>query len=152
MNMNTARVAERIIGPFDYDEAVEHIKQFARALTNLKLTDRFTIHPTPRPIVEREARGDAKKRRRITTYHVVLLDKQPEKPHPTGLTVLDIRAAESAGYTKPKVDTYEALGQRMTLSEWARAVGAARATLKARIDAGMTMEEAVTELALKRSA
>lgn len=149
--MKNARTAERTIGPFEYGEAVDLIQQFALALTNLKLHSRFIVQPSPRPVIEWERRGDRKQGRKIIHYQVVLIDRRPDEPSPEGLTVLDIKVAEHAGYVKPETAPYEAFGQHMTLGEWAKAVGTTRKNLKARIDTGMTMEEALTHIALKKS-
>lgn len=143
--MKAARVSQYKIGPFEYDEAVECIKKYALALTNLGLNSRFTISPTPHPVTGYE-------NGKTTHYQVILTDKRPDEPKPEGLTALQIRTAESSGYAKPKTTYYEAFGQRMTLGKWAAVAGVTRPTLKSRIDAGLTMEEAITQIALKRAA
>ena len=135
--MKTERTSEYKIGPFTWDESLECIQKFARALTNLKLDRRFSINGTPQKL------GHG-------FYQVILIDKKPGEPKPEGLTTLHIHAAEKAGYAKPKVTYYNAFGQRMTLGKWAEVAGVTRPTLKARLDAGMTVEEAITDVALKR--
>lgn len=138
--MGATRVSEHKIGPFDYDEAKECIIRFAVALTNLGLQKRFSLRPEPQSV------GHG-------FYQIVLLDKYPDKPKPASLTTLQIKVAEQAGYAKPKTTQYyEAFGERKTLGKWADVADVARTTLKARIDAGMTMEEAITDIALARSA
>lgn len=132
------RASEHKMGPFAWDEALECIEQFAIALTNLGLNRRFTIRPTPQSV------GHG-------FYQLVLLDKEPDKPKPEGLTTLHIRTAQKAGYAKPKTKHYNAFGQRMTLNKWAQVAGTTWPTLKSRIDAGMSMEEAITDIALKKS-
>lgn len=143
--MKTARAHQHKIGPFEYDEAVECIEKYALALTNLGLSKRFTVSPRPHPVVGYE-------NGRRTHYQVILTDKRPDDPKPEGLTALRIEAAESAGYAKPRVTYYEAFGQRMTLGKWAVAAGVSRPTLKSRIDAGLTMEEAITQAVTKKTA
>lgn len=143
-HVKTTQAHQCKIGPFEYDEAVECIKKYALALTNLGLNGRFVISPRPHPVVSYE------NGRRIH-YQIILTDKHPDEPKPEGLTTLNIMAAESAGYTKPRVTYYEAFGQRMTLGKWAVAAGVSRPTLKSRIDAGLTMEEAITQLVTKRA-
>lgn len=145
------KVREQRIGPFEYDEAVECIQRFALALTNLGLGGRFTVAPTPLRIT-----GSGRHTLRDTghehaLYHVILLDKRPGDPYPKNLTALQIVAAENEGHTKPKVKQYEAFGERKNLNQWAKAVGVSWPTLKSRIEAGMTMEEALTQIALKKS-
>jgi hypothetical protein len=150
---NPEGVREQSIGPFEYGEAVDHIRQYALALTNLKLNNRFTVLPTPRPVVEIEKRWDNKQGRRQRYYQVILVDRKPGEPLPEGLTALQIKAAEAQGYEKKrKVIHYDAFGQSMTLPQWAKVAGVSRPTLKSRLDAGMTMEEAITQIALKRAA
>lgn len=152
--MENEGAAERLIGPFKYDEAIDYIKQFALALTNLNLQNRFTIRSTPRAVVEREKRWDHSAGRRNTYYQVVLVDRNPHEPSPEGLTALDIKVAEAAGYTKAQERTrrvHEAFGQSMTVNGWARAAGVSPNTLRSRISAGMTMEEAITQIALKKA-
>lgn len=150
--METEKVSEYKIGPFEYDEAVGLIKKYALALTNLGLHKRFTISPSPHPVKEVEHGNNGRgKGRRHFYYQVVLVDHCPDEPKPAGLTTLKIRTAEAAGYTPPKTKYYEAFGQRMSLNQWAKATGVSRPTLKSRIDAGLTMEEAVTQIALKKA-
>ncbi len=134
--MKTARVSTHKIGSFEYDEAIEHIKKFALALTNLGLQKRFSILPNPYSV------GHG-------FYQIILLDNRPDEPKPEGLTALEIRTAETKGYARPRAHYYEAFGQRKTLGKWAEVAGVSRPTLKTRIDAGMTMEEAITDVALK---
>lgn len=144
--MAASRVSEYKIGPFEYDEARRLVIEFSLALTNLGLTERFCIEGTPRSCVEYEGS------QRNIYYHVVLRDKQPDQPKPKGLSTLDIKLAQAAGYTKGKVTHYEAFGKRLTMTQWAKAAGVTRPTLKSRIDAGLTMEEAITQIALKKAA
>jgi len=136
--MKVERIAEHKIGPFTRDEAIECIQKFALALTNLRLNGRFSIVSTPQSVGH-------------NFYQVILRDRNPDKPKPEGLTSLHIRQAENSGYAKPRVTHYNAFGQRMTLGKWAQVAGVSRPTLKARLDAGMTVEEAITDIALKRS-
>lgn len=136
--MRSSGMSEHKMGPFAWDEAIECIQKFARALTNLKLNSRFSIDPVPQPLGH-------------NFYQIVLLDRQPDKPKPEGLTTLHIRAAENAESARPKTKYYDAFGQRMSLNKWAQVTGVSWPTLKARIDAGMTMEEAITEIALKNA-
>lgn len=146
-------IREQAIGPFEYDEAVSCIKKFALALTNLGINDRFTVAPVPRPVLERERRRDGKAGRKEVYYQVILVDKRPDEPSPEGLTVLQIADAEAQGYMRPRSRQYhDAFGQRKTLNQWAKAVGVTYPTLKSRIDKGMTVEEAVTEIAIKKAA
>lgn len=146
-------IREQAVGPFEYDEAVQNIRKFALALTNLDLNDRFAVSPTPRAVLEREKRRDRKAGRKEIYYQVVIIDKRPDEPRPTGLTALHIAQAEAQGYTKPRTRQYhEAFGQTKTLNQWAKAVGVTYPTLKSRIDRGMTVEEAVTEIAIKKAA
>lgn len=146
------KVREQGIGPFEYDEAVECINKFALALTNLGLSSRFTVAPAPHRIVGsgRHAMRDEGHERKL--YQVILVDRRPDEPYPRGLTALQITAAEAKGYTKPKVKQYEAFGETKNLNQWAKAVGVSWPTLKSRIDAGMTMEEALTQIALRKAA
>lgn len=139
VNVKTARISTHKIGPFKYDEAVENIKKFACALSNLELQGRFSIMPSPVSV------GHG-------FYQIVLLDKRPDEPKPEDLTALNIRVAEAAGYASPGVRYYEAFGQRKTLGKWAEMVGVTRPTLKTRVDAGMTVEQAITDIALKKAA
>lgn len=145
LHMESTQVSQYKIGPFEYEEAVECIKKYALALTNLGLSKRFAISPTPIPVVGYE-------NGRRTHYQVILTDRCPDEPKPEGLTAVQIEAAESAGYAKSKTTYYEAFGRRMTIGKWAEAVGVSRATLKARIDADLNMEEAITQIALKKAA
>jgi hypothetical protein len=151
--MGSANTSEYKIGPFEYGEAVSLIKKYALALTNLGLSHRFSVLPSPQPVMEYEKRRDGRRGRFFVHHQVVIVDRFPDEPKPEGLTTLDIRAAEAEGYRqkKPRTTYYEALGQSMTIGKWAEAVGVSRATLKARIDAGMTMEEAITQIALKKA-
>lgn len=149
--MNSKAYREHKIGPFEYDEAVDYIKKFALALTNLGLHKRFSISSAPRPIADRDMNAKLDSGRARTYYQVVLIDKRPHEPSPEGLTLPQIHAAEKAGYAEPKVKHYEALGQKMTLNQWAKAVGVSYPTLKSRIQAGKTMEEAITEIAMKKA-
>lgn len=150
--MSADSVSEYGIGPYDYDEAVAAIQKFAMALTNLGLANRFAIAPTPRSIIEYEKRSDGNRGRKHIYFQAILIDKCPHLPKPEGLTALGIRQAESQGYKQPKVKQYEAFGERKTLNQWAKVAGTSWPTLKSRIDAGMTMEEAITDIALKKSA
>lgn len=86
------------IGPFDYDDAIHHIKKFALVLTNLGIHDRFRVSPYPRRVAGSEGYGKS-------AYHVILLDKCPSESKPEWLTVLRIEAAEAKGYTKPTTST-----------------------------------------------
>lgn len=147
---NVRGFREQGIGPFEYDDAVDLIRKFALALTNLGLNGRFSMMPTPRRIVENEKRADGRRGRTQIFYQIILVDKQPDEPYPEGLTALQIATAESRGYQEPKVKHYTAFGESMTLNQWAKAVGVTWPTLKSRIDAGMTMEEAITQIALKK--
>jgi hypothetical protein len=98
--MAGAETSEYTIGPFSYDDAVETIRKYALALTNLGLNKRFVMDASPRPVTEYEKRWDGKKGRKITCYQAVLLDKCPDQPKPRGLTALQIKAAEDRGYKK----------------------------------------------------
>jgi hypothetical protein len=145
------QVREQAIGPFEYEEATECINRFAAALTNLGLNDRFAVSWNPRRI----AGG---KRQRLeesssgALYYVILLDRRPDEPCPQGLSVLQIKRAELEGHKKkPQIKQYEAFGETKNLNQWAKAVGVAWHTLKARIDTGMTMEEALTQIALRKA-
>lgn len=152
------KVREQAIGPFNHDEAIDCIKKSALVLTNLDLNDRFVVDPWPRPVTE-TVNGQTR-----TYYQAVIIDKRPDEPRPDGLTTLDIRVAVFKGYTKarpkPQVSEaeprggktqYEAFGETKNLNQWAKAVGVTWPTLKSRIDAGMTMEEALTQIALKKA-
>lgn len=143
--MKTSHVSQYKIGPFEHDEAVECIKNYALALTNLGLSKRFSVDPTPHPVVGYE---NGKR----THYQVILIDKRPDEPKPQGLTAFKIKAAESTGYAKRKTTYYVAFGQRMSLNKWAKAADVSRFTLKSRLNAGLSMEEALTQIALKRAA
>lgn len=145
------KIREQGIGPFEYDEAIDCIKKFALALTNLGLGDRFAVAPTPRRIVGSGRHALRDEGHEHALYHVTLIDRQPDKPYPEGLTTLQIVAAGNQGYEKPKVKQYTAFGETKNLNQWAKAVGVTRPTLKSRIDAGMTMEEALTQIAVKKT-
>lgn len=136
--MKPERMSEHKMGPYTHDEAVECIQNFAIALKNLGLNRRFSVAAAPQSV------GHG-------FYQVILFDKNPDEPKPEGLTTLHIQRAEKAGYAKPRTTYYDAFGQRMTLGAWAQVAGVSRPTLKARIDAGMTVEEAITAIALKKS-
>ncbi len=148
--------SEYKIGPFDYDDAKHHIKKYALALTNLGLGNRFSVDPWPRRVV------DTENGRPRTLYQVVIVDKYPDRPCPEGLTTFKIKAAESRGYRnpaqhedeepeEPEEKRYRALGRVMTLSQWAEAADIDPSTLKVLIDGGMTMKEAITQIALKKA-
>lgn len=150
--MTHVNATEQQIGPFSFDDAMRYIQTFALALSNLRLQDRFVIRPLPRPSgIERD--GDEMDRHSgRPVYHVVLLDQRPDRPKPQGLTALCITTAAARGYAPARNPKYEAFDQRMTLTDWAKAVGVSRQTLKSRLDSGMTMEEAVSDIALRKAA
>lgn len=139
--------AERLIDSWpDYESAEEHIKEVALHFGRLGLASRFGVVPVPKPLVERNARGHA-----IARYFgVYLVDRTPNEPLPEGLTSIP-KIVESAQAPKETKRTqYTAFGETKNLHQWAKAVGVSDPTLKSRIDAGKTMEEALTEIALKK--
>ena len=147
-----SKAREQAIGPFEYEEAVNCIKRFALALTNLGLNNRFTVEAFPQRIARSGRWHEFEEEREHALYQVILVDRHPDKPIPSGLTTLRIRAAENQGYKKnSQVKQYEAFGEFKNLNQWAKAVGVTWPTLKSRIDAGMTMEEALTQIALKKA-
>ncbi|MFI0265577.1 hypothetical protein [Streptomyces luteogriseus] len=138
-------------------EAVEFIQELPGILRELGLSDRFKAVPTPRVISEAQQRGRHFKR--FNYYAACMRDLHPSEPLPV-ITVADIaEARRRARYkeTLPRLSSrrkgqqYEAFGQSMTLNQWAKAVGVSWPTLNARIEAGKSMEEAITELALKNA-
>jgi hypothetical protein len=145
-----SEVREQKIGPFEYSEALQYIERFALALTNLGLQERYIVDPVPGRTVEWEKRRDGRKGRMQVSYHVVLVDKRPTEPPPENLTALGIGQAVEKGY-QPLERHYDALGKRMTLPQWAKAVGTSCAKLRSQINAGATMEEAITQIALKKA-
>jgi hypothetical protein len=137
-------------------DAVEFIQELPGILRELGLSERFKAIATPRVIAERQQRGRFS--RRFNYYAACMRDLRPEE-EPPSITIADIaearekarRKAALPRLAKGRGKQYEAFGQSMTLNQWAKAVGVSWPTLNARIEAGKSMEEAITELALKKA-
>lgn len=133
-----------------YDDAADLINRLAETVRRLGLSNRFKVVWEPRKIVERQARTNIPLR---NLWAVYVVDHAPHLPVPTGLSStprITARTREIPG-TATRGTTYEAFGQKMTLNQWAKAVGVSWPTLNARIRSGKSMEEALTELALKKA-
>lgn len=138
---------ERLIDSWpDRESAEDHIGEVALVIRRLGLVKRFGVLVEPKPIIERNHLGHP-----IAKYFgVYLVDRTPNEPMPEGLTSVPKFVDTTEAPKETKRTQYMAFGETKNLHQWAKAVGVSDPTLKSRIDAGKTMEEALTELALKK--
>jgi hypothetical protein len=146
----------------DRSEADDFILDLPKILRELKLDYRFDTVWAPRVVTERWQRG---RNARISSiyYEVCMRDKFPDAA-PPNITANDISAAwrrvkyldqlpdVGRQQSKGRGQQYEALGQRMTIAQWARAIGVTPSALSQRLKTGQTMEDAIKAIALRKSA
>jgi hypothetical protein len=149
-----AKPEERYVDAYEkYEDAADLITQLAEVVMSLGLGERFAIQWAPRQIKEYDRNGNVIG----NAWGVYLVDKKPDQPLPDRLSFKPRLPEKKTANPKSapsqrRVNTlYEAFGESKTLNQWAKVAGVSWPTLNARIKAGMTMEEAITDIALKNA-
>lgn len=156
----------------DIDDARKRIREIAEFLTLANLTDRFGVEPAPRRIVTTRKGPNPRRKDTVLAYSfgVYLTDRYPDLPPPEGITLSskpepitleeELATPHSIEEEQAAVEyiargrparVYEALGQRKSIADWAKAVGVSTDTLRYHLGLGETMEEALVRLATKKS-